>query len=201
MDKETARAQFFDERAEEWELKCYPAPVRERLWPMVERFTLPLGGKVLDMGTGPGTLIPYLRRAIGPRGWITAFDASPGMVAVAQRKCLDEQTRVVCASAMDMPFESQCFDAVVCFAAFPHFSDKAGALREMARVAKKGAPIIIAHLLGREQLAAHHGTHSAVKDDHLPDDETMRELFLQAGLPTPEVTDLNTYYEACVRKP
>ncbi len=201
MDLEAERARFFDDRAEGWEAKCYPDPVRERLWPMVEGFGLPVGGHVLDMGTGPGTLIPYLRRAIGPEGRITAFDASPGMVALAQSKCLDGRTRVVCASAMDMPFESESFDAVICFAAFPHFTDKPLALREMTRVAKSGAWIIIAHLLGRAQLSAHHGTHPAVENDHLPENTAMLDLFTQAGLPVPEVTDLENYYEAKARKP
>jgi len=120
---------------------------------------------------------------------------------VARFKCVDHRTEVVCASAMDMPFEDASFDAVVCFAAFPHFSDKALALREMARVAKGGAPVIIAHLLGRKQLEAHHGTHPAVADDHLPDDVTICALFLQTGLPAPQVTDLENYYEAKARKP
>jgi ubiquinone/menaquinone biosynthesis C-methylase UbiE len=200
MDKEATRARFFDERAEGWEDKCYPDPVRQRLWPMVEAFGLPEGGHVLDMGTGPGTLIPYLLRAIGPKGRVTAFDASPVMVEVARRKCVDGRATVVCASALDMPFDSASFDAVVCFAAFPHFTDKILALREMARVARPGGPVVIAHLLGRAQLAAHHGTHPAVADDHLPSDEAMRELFLQAGLPAPEVTSLENYYEARARK-
>jgi len=199
-DKEERRARFFDERADGWEEKCYPGPVRERLWPMVERFALPVGGSVLDMGTGPGTLIPYLRRAIGPEGWITAFDASPRMVEMAARKCADSRTRTLCASAMDMPFEAASFDAVICFAAFPHFTDKGQALREMARVARSGAHIVIAHLLGRNQLEAHHGTHPAVADDLLPDDATMRELFARAGLPEPELTSLENYYEAHVNK-
>lgn len=200
MDKETARAQFFDERARGWEEKCYPDPVRARLWPMVEGFGLPPGGHVLDMGTGPGTLIPYLRWAIGPEGRITAFDASPGMVEMARLKCRDGRTEVFRASAMDMPFEDGCFDAVICFAAFPHFTDKELALREMARVAKRGGRIVIAHLLGRKQLEAHHGSHPAVEDDHLPSDEVITELFLQAGLPAPAILDLEDYYEARARK-
>lgn len=200
MDKETVRAQFFDERAKGWEEKCYPDSVRARLWPMVEGFALPTGGHVLDMGTGPGTLIPYLRRAIGPQGRITAFDASPGMVEMARLKCQDGCTEVLCASAMDMPFEDGSFDAVICFAAFPHFTDKGLALREMARVTKCGGSIVIAHLLGRKQLEAHHGSHPAVEDDHLPSDEVITELFLQAGLPAPEILDRDDYYEARTRK-
>jgi SAM-dependent methyltransferase len=199
--KEQARAQFFDQRAAGWEANCYPDPVRARLWPMVEGFGLPAGGHVLDMGTGPGTLIPYLRRAIGPQGRITAFDASPGMVEMARLKCQDGRTEVFCASALAMPFEDGCFDAVVCFAAFPHFTDKGLALREMARVARPGAMIVVAHLLGRKQLEAHHGSHPAVADDHLPDDDALRELFLQAGLPGPDITSLENYFEARATRP
>ena len=75
--------------------------------------------------------------------------------------------------AMRLPFRARCFDAVVCFAAFPHFEDKGQALKEMARVARPGAPLLIAHLLSRSELLAHHGTHSAVAGDALPEESRM----------------------------
>lgn len=42
-----------------------------------------------------------------------------------------------------LPFDDQRFDAVLSIGAFNYFSDPEGALREMARVARPGAPIVV----------------------------------------------------------
>lgn len=195
------RAAFFDARAAQWEEHCYPSPVRAKLAPLVASFHLPGGGLVLDMGTGPGTLVPYLRQALGPAGRIVAFDLSLEMLRQVKAKLRPSEPQPVLATAMRLPFLPARFDAVVCFAAFPHFADKGQAVREMARVARPGAPIIIAHLLSRTELTAHHGTHSAVAKDALPEEGRMRELFRCAGLPAPVIVDAPGRYLAMCHKP
>lgn len=195
------RAAFFNARAVQWEENCYPAPVRARLTPLVASFRLPDGGLVLDMGTGPGTLVPYLRAVLGPAGRIVPFDLSFEMLRQAKAKLGPTEPQPVLATAMALPFRRDAFDAVVCFAAFPHFENKGQALREMARVARPGAPVIIAHLLSRTELLAHHGTHSAVAGDALPEEDRMRELFRLAGLPAPAIHDAPGHYLALCHKP
>lgn len=190
------RASFFDDRAANWEANCYPPSVREKLAPLVASFRLPPGGAVLDMGTGPGTLVPYLQTALGPSGRVYPFDLSFEMLRQAKDKLGPGDPPPVQATAMRLPFRAGSFDAVVCFAAFPHFADKGQALGEMARVAKAGAPIIVAHLLSRSELMAHHGGHRAVALDALPDEEGMRALFLQARLPAPVILDAPGRYLA-----
>jgi ubiquinone/menaquinone biosynthesis C-methylase UbiE len=184
-----SQRQFFDSRAPDWEHNCYPQEVRERLAGLIPEFGLAPGACVLDLGTGPGVLIPYLRRAIGPAGRICAFDLSLPMVRQARRKPLLDQDLVLQADAHHLPFDANIFDNVICFAAFPHFDDPALALIEMARVARSGARVVIAHLLSREELARHHVGHTAVADDILPDAERMKVLFRQAGLGDPRIED------------
>ena len=46
--------------------------------------------------------------------------------------------------AEDLPFRDREFDAVLSNGGFNHFDDPEKALREMVRVAKPGAPIVIA---------------------------------------------------------
>ena len=80
---------------------------------------------------------------------------------------------------------------VMCLASagFSHFDSPDLAVREMARVGKPGARLVIAHLMSREELARHHATHSAVAKDALPDDDQMATLFINAGMTPPEITD------------
>jgi len=198
MVSETA---FFDSRARDWEKNCYPAPVRKRLQELIHDFGVLPGMHVLDIGTGPGVLIPYLRRMVGKEGGICAFDLSFEMVSRAIRKPLSEQDLVLQADVHHMPFLDERFDQVICFAAFPHFSDPARALREMSRVVLSGGNVIIAHLLSRRELSEHHATHSAVARDVLPDDSRMKSLFGEAGLSLIDIVDIPGRYLAKGTKP
>jgi hypothetical protein len=69
------------------------------------------------------------------------------------------------------------FDRVICFAAFPRFDNPGQALQEMARVVKTGGAHIVAHLMSRKELAAHHGSHATVARDVLPPDPQMKVVF------------------------
>jgi ubiquinone/menaquinone biosynthesis C-methylase UbiE len=183
------RAEFFDQHAKTWEEQCYPDPVRARLAPLVEMFHLRRGVYLLDMGTGTGILHPYLVDAVGETGRVVAFDLSFQMLKEARKKPSASCLLCVRATAMALPFHSQQFDQIVCFAAFPHFARKQDALCEMARVAKHGANVVIAHLLSREELSQHHNTHPAVAQDRLPEAEDMCQLLREAGFTIPEIRD------------
>ena len=195
------RSRFFDERAATWEQRCYPPEARRRLAALVPRFGVERGDCVLDMGTGTGVLIPYLRDGVGDAGRILSFDVSFEMVRRAGCKERDAKGLCVQATAMRIPARDGAFDRVVCFAAFPHFADKPAAMREMARVVRPGGEVVIAHLLSRAELARHHGGHPAVAEDALPDDATMRGLLRDAGLVEGSITDGPGMYVARARKP
>lgn len=187
---------FFDSRAQGWEEKCYPPDVRARLAELVREFRITPGSSVLDVGTGPGVLYPYLRKLVGQDGVIVAFDLSGNMIRQARKKDLCPRDLFFQGDAQNMALGETLFDHVICFAAFPHFPDPLAALQELRRVAKPGAEVIIAHLLSREELARHHGTHDAVADDVLPPGPAMRALFSQAGLREPLIIDQPGRYMA-----
>ncbi len=192
--------EFFDSRADQWERNCYPKETRVRLRELIPEFGLKPAARVLDVGTGPGVLIPSIREAIGPQGRICAFDLSFAMISQARLKPLLPSDLTLQADAQRLPFASNIFDNVVCFAAFPHFDDPQLALSEMARVARPGGTVVIAHLLSREELTRHHGGHEVVADDILPDAETMRSFFRRAGLDDPFIQDRPGRYLARARK-
>ena len=82
---------------------------------------------VLDVASGGGHVARRLREA-GLE--VVTCDPSPGM-----------QPDVIC-RAEDIPFANASFDEVACRTAAHHFEDVAGAVREMARVARGNVLIV-----------------------------------------------------------
>jgi ubiquinone/menaquinone biosynthesis C-methylase UbiE len=181
--------EFFDHRAKDWEAHNYPPDVRRRLEELITAFGIRECERVLDIGTGPGILIPYLREWVGEEGRICALDLSFEMVRTARMKVCRETDLVLRADVHHLPLKSDSQDRVICFAAFPHFADPRSALMEMSRVLTLGGVLVIAHLMSRRELASHHGTHSAVARDVLPGPGKMRALFADAGLAASDIID------------
>ncbi len=198
MDKDI---RFFDEHAQEWEKRCYPPEVRDRLEELIKGFDLRPDSQVLDVGSGSGVLQPYLRNLIGQGGILVAFDLSFNMVKEAMKKELSPLDIFLQGDVHHIPVRSQCMDKVICFAAFPHFRDPGLALKEMARVLKRGGELIIAHLMSSEELKNHHrAAHREVEGDVLPSREDMMRMFAEANLEPPEIVDRPGRYIARARK-
>lgn len=84
--------------------------------------------RIVDVGTGVGSLLPHLRRA-APDAVIVGGDHSTGMVALAPAGF-----PLAVMDVLSLPFASGVFDvAVLAFMIF-HVPDPAGALREVRRV-------------------------------------------------------------------
>ena len=194
------RAAFFDERAAGWEERCYPPAARERVEALVREFPIMQGHVILDMGAGTGILGPYLRERCGAEGVIVSMDISFEMIRYASQKPAYSPGLAMQASAMNLPFKNAVFDAVICFAAFPHFSDKPRALAEMHRVLRPHGRLSIAHLFSREELARHHGGHPAVAHDTLPGEGELVRIFEDAGFFAPVVVDIPGRFLATVTK-
>jgi ubiquinone/menaquinone biosynthesis C-methylase UbiE len=98
----------------------------------------PSGGRVLEIGAGPGHLTARLAADHGLE--VTALDLDPIMVeharANAERDLPEAVGRpaFVAADAAAMPFPDDSFDVVVSTLSMHHWADKAGAQAEIARV-------------------------------------------------------------------
>jgi len=66
----------------------------------------------------------------------------------------------------------------------------------MARMVKTRGALIVAHLMSRKELAAHHGSHATVARDVLPPDPEMKALVVAAGLSDPDIVDIPGRYMA-----
>ncbi len=177
------RKRFFDRHAASWDERFHSPDERAKLAKLVDSFGLTAGNAVLDVGTGTGVLLPFVRETIGPEGRLAAMDFSFKMLQhAAQRGCLADAT-LFNASVESIPFCSERFDCVTCFAAFPHFPDKTKALVEMARVLRSGGKLAIAHLKSSDEINHLHGQiGGAVACDRLPDPDALRGLMKDSGL-------------------
>jgi len=96
------------------------------------------GERILDAGCGTGRNLVRLAAA-GAR--VTGVDLSPGMLAVARRRCPDAELAVADLHA-GLAFEDARFDAVLCALIGEHLRDLDRPLAEFARVLVPGGRLV-----------------------------------------------------------
>lgn len=113
---------------------------------LVERSQVPIGGAVLDVASGPGPVARLAAAAVGPTGRVVASDISHAMLAVSAAKPVDPTSAPIeyleC-SVEATGFPNDSFDAVFCQQGLQFFPDRAGAIREMHRVARPGGVVLV----------------------------------------------------------
>lgn len=104
--------------------------------------------RVLEVGVGAGANLPLIRRDL-PHGLdveVWGVDLSEGMLKHCRRRVLRdgyESVRLVMADAHALPFPDGMFDRVLHVGGIGGYRDAAKALGEMARVARKGTPLVV----------------------------------------------------------
>jgi SAM-dependent methyltransferase len=96
------------------------------------------GSRVLDVGCGPGALTAQLITRLGP-DQVEAVDPAPRFVAAARARFPGLDVRL--ASAEDLPFADDAFDAVLAQLVVHFMEDPVAGLREMGRVAVPGGVV------------------------------------------------------------
>ncbi|MEV6847962.1 class I SAM-dependent methyltransferase [Actinoplanes sp. NPDC051411] len=136
--------------------------VADAYWQFMGRFSEPLaasflrfagvraGGRVLDVGCGPGALTARLDSAS-----VSAVDPSETFVAAARSRLPGADIRQ--ATAEDLPFDDDIFDAALAQLVVHFMTDPVAGLREMGRVTRPGgvvAACVWDHAGGGSPLAA-----------------------------------------------
>jgi ubiquinone/menaquinone biosynthesis C-methylase UbiE len=103
---------------------------------LVHRAQLRPGEQVLDVACGTGVVARLAAKKVAS-GNVTGLDLNAGMLAVA-RDVINEGPPVtwIEGSALDLPFQSGRFDAILCQLGLQFFPDQPKALREMRRVVR-----------------------------------------------------------------
>jgi len=112
----------------------------------VKRLRIGKGASVLDISTGTGRNLPFIKSQIGSQGKLVAMDISNGMLAHAKMKINRKKWKNVelqRANASYLPYKENSFDAIIHVGGVNTFGDKRKALSEMVRVAKCNSRIVI----------------------------------------------------------
>jgi ubiquinone/menaquinone biosynthesis C-methylase UbiE len=97
------------------------------------------GLRLLDVAIGDGVYTSWL-----PRDWtIVGIDISTVQLTNCRRNNPERDLRLALGEAEVLPFGDRQFDAVLSIGGFNHFNDPEAALREMVRVVRPGATIVV----------------------------------------------------------
>jgi ubiquinone/menaquinone biosynthesis C-methylase UbiE len=121
----------------------------------VLRLVAPSGSeRALDVACGPATLArifsPHVR-------WIAGLDLTPAMLERARREAAERKLENFCVmrgNVLQMPFNDNSFDIVVTSYSIHHLPEAAAALREIARVVKRGGKFGMLDMIVSEDAAA-----------------------------------------------
>ena len=193
---------YFDNAADTWDYRFQTPQLLYFVEKLVPQFDLRAGQQLLDVGTGTGVLIPYLVKAVGESGSVTAIDFSEKMVQKCKTKYSHfNNVHIDLRNIEDAAYPTESFDAVICFGVFPHLENKEKALQNINRMLKSSGKLVIAHALSREELKTHHQKVSKhVAHAKIPKETEMKQLLEQTGFIETHIKDEPGSYLCFARK-
>ena len=109
---------------------------------MVDRLLKQNYEKALEVGFGPGLLIPALAKKCGIIYGIDSHDRATKTKELLREEGIPK-FHLLRADACDMPFKEKTFDLVICQSVLEHLPEPYRAIEEIARVLKTGATAVI----------------------------------------------------------
>jgi len=167
------------------------------------------GQAALDVAGGTGDLAAGMARQVGERGLVVLSDINAAMLEVGRDRLLDRglmrNVRFSLANAEVLPFADESFDCVTIGFGLRNVTDKPAALASMRRVLRPGGRLLVLEFskpvlpglkpvydaysftvlpwLGR-RIAGDADSYQYLAESirRFPDQETLRDMMLEAGL-------------------
>ena len=167
---------------------------------ILDRFSIEENDTILDVGTGTGMLIPFVRQH-NPKGNIKGVDKSIHMINIAKEKFKNVQNvEFQLADVESDDIKGTC-DKIILFSVFPLLNNKIATIKKLIENnLSDGGKLLIAHPESRKSLNSHIGTRASVYAPKLLDIYQQRNLFRKAGLYVEEAFENDRIYYLILHK-
>ena len=175
-----SKIKYFDDNVNSpWSAALYGPDEMNKLERLFRHLGLLEGQTLLEPGCGTGRLTGLLADRVGNSGLIVALDISSKMIeAASARTGTRSNVQLHNTSLEEFPADKYLFDNIICHQVFPHFEDKQNALSILYKCLKPNGRIAVFHFINIEQINdIHRKAGTAVEQDSMPEDNTMRGLF------------------------
>ena len=149
-DPDAIKRMYVDLGADWWEahaddLDAVPALSLPETHPVVTGLLEPTQGLLLDAGCGPNPTVSCALAAASSRT-VVSLDIGLGTVRTACAIATRRGVHVlgVVGDVERLPFRAGAFDGVACDDTVEHLPDDAAGVAELLRVARRGAPVVVA---------------------------------------------------------
>lgn len=191
--------EFFDSIAKEWDNIIEVN--EEKINTLLSKVDIKDNDNILDVGTGTGILIPFLKK-LNSNGIIKGVDISSGMLDIASQKFKD--TENVSFEALDIEKSNleEKYDKIVLYSMFPHLKNKTNTIKTLVENnLNEEGKLIIAHSNSREFLNnMHKEKDKTVSEDRLISIKDQKVLFEQVNLNVLDAYEDDEIYYLIVNK-
>lgn len=193
------QVEFFNQIAKEWD--SIIEVNEEKINTLLSKLNITDNSKVLDIGTGTGVLIPFLKSS-NPNGYIKGVDISSEMLNIARKKFGNIEKVSFELVDVEQDVINETYDSIVLYSMFPHLKDKTNTIKKLVeKNLKKNGQLIIAHSNSREFLNnMHKEKNKCVSEDRLIPVIDQKCLFEKAGLKVVDSFENNEIYYLVINK-
>ncbi|MDU3336484.1 class I SAM-dependent methyltransferase [Paraclostridium bifermentans] len=193
------QVEFFNQIAKEWD--SIIEVNEEKINTLLSKLNITDNSKVLDIGTGTGVLIPFLK-SLNPNGYIKGVDISSEMLNVAREKFRNIEKVSFELVDVEKDVINETYDSIVLYSMFPHLKDKTNTIKKLVeKNLEKSGQLIIAHSNSRTFLNnMHKEKNECVSEDRLISVTDQRYLFEKVGLKVVDAFEDNEIYYLVIKR-